>query len=30
MTKIFQSIIMMIDAIIIRITRLVIAQKVML
>lgn len=30
MTKIFQSIIMMIDAIIIRITRLMIAQKVML
>ncbi len=30
MTKIFQSIIMIIDAIIIRITRLVIAQKVML
>ena len=30
MTKIFQSIIMILDAIIIRITRLVIAQKVML
>ena len=30
MTKIFQSIIMIIDAIIIRITRLVITQKVML